>query len=167
MTDLSVQQLMSSPILSVSPVMPVSDALELAFQHGLHHLPIIDRGSALGLVCTCDLEAAKPNATVSTSMRRPPASIGPRTSPSDALELMNSRRVGSLLVVDGERLIGIVTRHDLAEAGVPMSDPRGYCSCCGDIAHLKPHATGALCAECWDRSLPSTPMEHGGGGGGD
>lgn len=159
----TVQQLMSTPVIGVSPVMLVSDALELALQHELHHLPVINRGNALGMVCTCDLEVANPSATVSDSMRCPPASVGLETSGTDALKLMNSRRVGSLLVLEGERPVGIVTRRDLQESGLPMSDPRGHCSCCSDIAHLRPHVTGALCAECWDRSRPGAPVDLGGG----
>jgi CBS domain-containing protein len=41
-------------------------------------------------------------------------SIGPRSSVYDAIEQMAERAVGSLLVMDGEKLIGIVTERDYA-----------------------------------------------------
>ena len=41
-------------------------------------------------------------------------SIGPGSSVFDAIELMAERGVGSLLVMDGETLLGIVTERDYA-----------------------------------------------------
>jgi CBS domain-containing protein len=41
-------------------------------------------------------------------------SIGPERSVFDAIELMAERGVGSLLVMDGEKLFGIVTERDYA-----------------------------------------------------
>ena len=41
-------------------------------------------------------------------------SIGPERSVFDAIELMAERGVGSLLVMDGETLFGIVTERDYA-----------------------------------------------------
>jgi len=164
MTVPVVEELMSAPVLSVSPAMLAADALDLARQHRLHHLPVVERGNAIGVVCTCDLELAQTSATVSASMHCPPASIWPKTSGAEALEVMNSGRVGSLLVLEGERLVGILTRRDLQTSGIPMhDDPRGYCSCCGGIAHLRPHVTGALCSECLARSQPGASLDHGGG----
>ncbi|GAB4434967.1 MAG: CBS domain-containing protein [Chloroflexi bacterium OHK40] len=40
--------------------------------------------------------------------------IGPERAASDALRLMAEKDVGALLVLDGERLIGIVTERDVA-----------------------------------------------------
>lgn len=46
-----------------------------------------------------------------------PVTIGPKTSLHDAHQLMKERRVRRLLVVDNDRLVGIVTLGDLREAG--------------------------------------------------
>ena len=41
-------------------------------------------------------------------------SVAPETSVFDAIKLMADRAVGSLLVMDGDKLIGIVTERDYA-----------------------------------------------------
>jgi CBS domain-containing protein len=46
------------------------------------------------------------------------ATVGPDTSLHDAAERMKSLDIGSLLVCDGEMLIGIITDRDIAIRGV-------------------------------------------------
>ncbi len=43
------------------------------------------------------------------------ASIGPRASALDAAVAMNQQKVGSLLVLDGDRVVGIITERDLLQ----------------------------------------------------
>ena len=148
-----VETLMSKPVVAVVPGIKVADALDLALQHRLHHLPVVDQGTAVGIVCTCDLEEAPVSATVGLVMKKPALSVVPSTLGREALEIMNAHRVGSLVVLDQDRIVGIVTRRDLERAGLPvMSDPRGHCSCCGSLSHLREHITGALCTDCLGRS---------------
>jgi CBS domain-containing protein len=45
--------------------------------------------------------------------------VGPQTSIHEAIERMNQRRIGSLLVMDGERLVGIFTERDVLTRVVP------------------------------------------------
>jgi len=48
--------------------------------------------------------------------KKPPIvhSIGPESSVYDALEVLESKNLGALVVVDGDRLIGIFTERDYA-----------------------------------------------------
>ncbi|HET6328448.1 MAG TPA: CBS domain-containing protein [Planctomycetaceae bacterium] len=43
------------------------------------------------------------------------ASIGPRASTLEAAIAMNRHKVGSLMVLDGERIVGILTERDLLQ----------------------------------------------------
>jgi CBS domain-containing protein len=161
-----VEILMSRPVVAVAQGMEAAEALDLALQHRVHHLPVVDGDVAVGLVCTCDLEESHPTGPVGLVMKRPALSVVPSTLGSEALDIMNAHRVGSLIVVDADKVVGIVTRRDLERAAVPvMSDPRGHCSCCGSLSHLREHVTGALCVECLARSRLS--HEEGEIGGGD
>ena len=164
MASVRVEILMSKPVVAVSQGMEAADALDLALQHRIHHLPVIEGDLAVGIVCTCDLEESPPSGSVGLVMKRPALSVVASTLGSEALEVMNAHRVGSLIVLDGDKVVGIVTRRDLARGGMPvMSDPRGHCSCCGSLSHLREHATGALCTECLSRSrLRSDEGEIGG-----
>ena len=50
--------------------------------------------------------------------------VAPQTSIGEAVALMNQRRIGSLLVMDGERLVGIFTERDVLTRVVPQQlDP--------------------------------------------
>jgi CBS domain-containing protein len=51
--------------------------------------------------------------------------VAPQTSISEAISKMNARRIGSILVMDGERLVGIFTERDVLTRVVPQQiDPR-------------------------------------------
>lgn len=66
---------------------------------------------------------------LSDLLRRPPVSVGPDQSVSEAIRAMLTGAVGSVVVVDGPSLrpLGILTRGDLLErvslAGVSLEDP--------------------------------------------
>jgi CBS domain-containing protein len=51
--------------------------------------------------------------------------VEPQTSIAEAITLMNQRRIGSVLVMDGERLVGIFTERDVLTRVVPKQlDPQ-------------------------------------------
>jgi CBS domain-containing protein len=49
----------------------------------------------------------------------PLEAISPRTSITDAITRMNDRHIGSVLVMDGDRLVGIFTERDVLTRVVP------------------------------------------------
>jgi CBS domain-containing protein len=60
-----------------------------------------------------DLPATALHTRLTDLLRRPPITTTASTPIRDAARLMASERVSSLLVVDGERLVGLVTDRDL------------------------------------------------------
>jgi CBS domain-containing protein len=51
--------------------------------------------------------------------------VEPQTSIAEAIARMNQRHIGSVLVMDGERLVGIFTERDVLTRVVPQElDPR-------------------------------------------
>src|SRR5689334_13726703 len=53
------------------------------------------------------------------------ATVVAQTSIGEAIALMNARRIGSVVVMDGERLVGIFTERDVLTRVVPQQlDPR-------------------------------------------
>jgi arabinose-5-phosphate isomerase len=57
--------------------------------------------------------AAPLEATAGAAMSASPVTIGPRALASEALRLMEQRKITSVPVVDGERLVGVIQIHDL------------------------------------------------------
>jgi CBS domain-containing protein len=50
--------------------------------------------------------------------------LAPRDALTDAARLMRQERIGAIPVVDGARLVGIVTRADVLNAFVNAAPPR-------------------------------------------
>jgi CBS domain-containing protein len=78
-------------------------------------------------------------------MSRPVLTIGPETEFHRAFDLMHSRRIHHLPVVEGDRVVGIVAERDLllaaanfGSAEVPVGDiMRGSAVCVSENADLK------------------------------
>ncbi|MDI6747713.1 MAG: CBS domain-containing protein [Rhodocyclaceae bacterium] len=57
---------------------------------------------------------------------KPIATLGPGNTVQDAIDLMMSRDIGAVLIVDGTKLIGIFTERDcLHKVTAPGLNPRG------------------------------------------
>ena len=52
----TLESIMKSPIQAVGADTSVVDALLLCESRGVHHMPLFEGKTLLGVVCTCDLE---------------------------------------------------------------------------------------------------------------
>jgi acetoin utilization protein AcuB len=163
---LRVNEIMHSPVETLPADMEAIEALQLAERYGVHHLPLLDQGKIIGLVCTCDLEDLELKAPIRVAVKRRLATISPESDVDQAVRAMSEQEVGSLIVADHGSMVGIVTREDLAEAGVNVEGvPHFRCSSCGSIRHLKQEGDkGTLCMDCRLRAQPETPGDGTGVG---
>lgn len=161
---------MSTPVWSIRPETTVLEALAVAKEHDVDHLPVLVGGRPVGVVCTCDLEDCELMKPAAAGVHRPPETIPPSATCVEAARLMEHHEVGSLIVMDRDRVLGIVTRGDLADAGVRLPKESNLrCDYCGSVDHLRhDSAQGTICMDCQLRAEPtSADDELGGGGGGD
>jgi acetoin utilization protein AcuB len=110
--------LMSTDVKKASP----SDSADLAWErmrtHGIHHLAVVDGGRVVGLVSERDLGGARGGGmrlgkAVADVMSDKVIVAAPTTTVRQAANLLRGHAIGSLLVVEGEKLRGIVTVSDL------------------------------------------------------
>lgn len=103
----------------------VSSAEQKMVAGAVRHLPVLDDdGRVAGIVTQRNLlrhRATLPQHvveehTLSDVMEREVATTGPDSDLDDVGRMMAERRIGSVLVVDGEALIGIVTTTDVLAA---------------------------------------------------
>jgi CBS domain-containing protein len=119
----------------------------------VNHLPVVDDGGEpLGVLCACDLHAVRDDEEVVDCMSAPPVTIDANASLPDAAQMLCALDIGALLVLEGPRLLGIVTRGDFRRAGL-LSDldfPR--CGICHGRHHVRidPHTGAAVCLACQD-----------------
>jgi len=122
---LKVADVMSSPVMAITPTDPVARAKNLMLRHGVKRLVVIDRGKPIGVVSMRDL-AERLGRGASTWRHRPIdhipvarvmkeglVSVAPGTNLGKAAEIMLRHGIGSLVVFDGKELAGIVTKTDL------------------------------------------------------
>jgi CBS domain-containing protein len=161
-----ISKFMSRPVVVVEPELAVSELMEISARRGINHFPVVDQGSLLGLVCTCDLRDVAPDTAVAKLVRRPPVCVTETSSISDTARAMAENAVGSAIVVDARGVLGIVTRADLASAGSELAAwlAEGHCACCGTTEHLRPGLDGAfLCVDCQERGRADDWFEAGDG----
>lgn len=116
-----LRDIMTTPVLKLSPTDPASDALALMRDEHVRHAPVVLGSDILGIVSDRDLGGphgglARKGRAVGELMQRDLVFGAPEMSAADAAIIMRERRIGCLPVVDAGRLLGIVTRSDLLAA---------------------------------------------------
>jgi CBS domain-containing protein len=126
-----VRDVMSSPVVTVAPDTHLKEVADLLVRHEVSAVPVVEDGALVGIVSEADLVplelAPDPRAHLAP-VREPPPGI-PRVvaevmtrevvalpEGADAAEagrLMLERRIKSIPVVQGRRVVGIVARRDL------------------------------------------------------
>jgi acetoin utilization protein AcuB len=138
---MQVREVMTATPMTIDPEAPVETAVAVMRERGLRHLPVVDGdGRLIGIVTDRDLRSAMfgsalvehlpaeqggrlraltatlNDVRVSHVMTWRVVTIGPGAPVAQAAAIMANVRVGSLPVVEGTRLVGIVTEHDVLKA---------------------------------------------------
>lgn len=145
----SLSQFRKDPLITVTADTFIIDAQCVSRLHGLHHLPVIVDDQLAGVICTCDMLHEPPDTLVGALMHKP-ISLDLDDSIDEALEMMTQHIVGSIILLEEARPVGIVTRSDLgARFSVISHDPIPRCEKCGIRAHLRRTDSGYIfCLEC-------------------
>ncbi len=100
-------------VRTINPAEPASAARELFRRYDIHHLVVVDRKDVVGLIADRDLMDVDADTAVQRAMAHPVVTISPDETVRKAAALMSGHVIGSLPVVDGGELVGIVTTYDL------------------------------------------------------
>jgi CBS domain-containing protein len=160
-----VSEVMGTELYTLTPDTAVASARRLALANGVEHLLVLEKGTLTGIVCGDDLRAASRDALVGECMSSPVLCIAPETTLQEAIEIMAENNVGCLPVVTGHYLVGIVSRHALASAGLTDETPPEpeSCAACHSTRKVRrdPRAGGTpLCELCLGRTA-SSPFANG------
>ena len=125
-----VSTLMSINLITVAPTDKLQVAKDNFGSHNIHHLPVIENGQLVGMLSKTDYlyfirplhpESNEPylndirlkNYTIAEAMSKNVVSISSTDSIKSALEVLTENRFHALPVVDDEKLVGILTPHDI------------------------------------------------------
>jgi len=120
-----------SPI-TISKKTPVFEALEIMKKYNIRHLPVVSEGKLDGVVTEKMLLTVSPSPatslsiyelnyllakmTVEDAMVHKVIKVSPDTTIEEAALLMRENKIGSVPVVEDEKLVGIITVIDIFDA---------------------------------------------------
>jgi len=104
--------------LTCTPEQPLRQALAIMQSEGISGLPVVDdKLRPVGILTARDVRFEKNlDQPVAALMTRRLVTVPPGVSNEEAKELLHHHRIEKLLVVEGERLVGLITIRDLLQA---------------------------------------------------
>ncbi len=127
---------MTAHPFTVTPETTLPQAMELMAEKGVRHLPVLSEGRVVGVLGPNDIAAAGPSKATTFSageinyllgklkvtkvMTRDPVTIGPDALLEEAAVLMRDNKVEMLPVVDGDRLVGVITESAILDAFIEI-----------------------------------------------
>jgi acetoin utilization protein AcuB len=125
--------------ITISPEASFYEARKIIREEGIRHLPVVDeREKLVGLVTDRDIREAGPSDATLLSVQEinyllgklkvggfmTPAekliTVTPDTIIEKAVQLLHDNKIGSLPVLDGNKLVGIITETDIMELFVDV-----------------------------------------------
>lgn len=134
-----VRDLMSTKVVSAPVGTPVQVAYELMRDGGFRHLPVLStKGKLMGILSERDLRGVgaffkdassgideylvtEPT-TVEKIMVANPVTVSPDATVTTAVKIIRDKRIGCLIVTEGEEMVGILSYLDVLDAADRESD---------------------------------------------
>ena len=123
-----MRDVMSYNVITIPSSTSLAEARKIMDFHRLRRVPVVDRSKLVGIVSRDSLEKAGPSKlttfsiheiaylldklTVKEVMRKDLFTVSPDTTVEEAVTLAQEKQVGSVLVVENGRLVGIATTND-------------------------------------------------------
>ena len=125
---MNVRDIMTSNVVTIPSNTSIADAKRIMEAHRFRRLPVVDKGKLVGIVTERKLESVSPSKATSLTvwelsyllnktsvkeiMERHVVTISPDMTAEEATALAQSNKVGSMVVIEDDRVVGIVTTND-------------------------------------------------------
>ena len=118
----TVSDYMTRNVTVASPTDTIQKIYTMIMESGFSAFPVVKKKRIVGLISRRDLIrtrrmqsviASHAHTTIEEVMSKDVVTIGPDETVSSAAELLVKHDVSRLPVVDGDRIVGIVDRHDI------------------------------------------------------
>jgi acetoin utilization protein AcuB len=120
---MQVRTAMTREVVVVPPSLSVANAWKILKTERIRHLPVVDHGMLVGILSDRDLlrlanvqpsgELGFVDRTVGDIMTLQPITCSRSTSVAKVVRILTDQKIDALPVVDGARLVGLVTSTDL------------------------------------------------------
>ncbi len=120
-----VSEIMSRELVTITPDKRVGQALQLMQKHQIRHLPVLEGERMVGWITSRDLRevllaSMLEKITVADVMIKAPISVSADVGIEEAARLIKEHKIGGMPVLEGERLVGVITMLDLIGAFLTM-----------------------------------------------
>jgi universal stress protein A len=113
-----VGDLMRRSPLTIAPDAMLEEARAVMAKDRIRHLPVVEHGKLVGILSSSDLGShvgQLARTKVNAAMTSDPTCVGTGVDAATAAQLMLERGVRALPVVDGERVVGVISASDILE----------------------------------------------------
>jgi len=127
MAEDKIGQIMSKPVRTVKPDEKLSAAVAVMDKNSIGSVVVLDDETAIGIITEGDVVeqiskgAQVLHETVKQVMSKPLITGTPDMTVQDAVNLMLDKRIRQLPIVEGSKLVGIVTDRDLMRSVLRVS----------------------------------------------
>lgn len=121
-----LREVMTTELITVNEQTPISDVKKIFESHKIHHLPVVNKQTLVGILSTTDYlhffkdnkkeNSNLDNHTVSEIMTNSVAVLEPSARLAVALKIFKENILHAIPVVEGNQLKGIVTPQDIINA---------------------------------------------------
>jgi CBS domain-containing protein len=122
-----VRDLMVSSVVTIEPATSIVDAARRMIQEEKGPLPVVEGESPVAMVTDRDIiarvvaQGRDPNSVrVEDIATRDLVTIGPDQDVNEARELMDQHELDRILVLEGDRLVGIISEADIRSDEGPL-----------------------------------------------
>ena len=122
-----VRELMVSSVVTIEPATSIVEAARLMIQEEKGPLPVVEGESPVAMVTDRDIiarvvaEGRDPNSVkVDDIATHELVTIGPDQDVNEARQLMDQHELDRILVVEGDRLVGIISEADIRSDEGPL-----------------------------------------------
>ena len=134
---MSVKDFITEDLVTVTPKTKIFDAVDLMKKYDIHRLPVMEEEQLVGLITEGTIQEALPSKATSLSvhevnyllnktvvsdvMIKDVKTISPDAELEDGIYLMRQNKINVLPVLDGTKLVGIITNNDIFDAFLKLT----------------------------------------------
>jgi CBS domain-containing membrane protein len=129
----SIEAIMSTNLITVSPAATLAEARSLMHDNRIHHLPVVEGDTLVGLITLTNVLAATDSFLrddnsrihaneigIKDAMVTDVATVDINASLRHAALFLEKHKIGCLPVLDDEKLVGIITDTDFVAVAINL-----------------------------------------------
>jgi acetoin utilization protein AcuB len=137
---MKVRDLMTEKVITLSPDDKMDQAFYFLNFERIRHLPVVEKDRVVGMISDRDIKKFLGSLTsspphikneersrtiktrkVRTMMKRGIVTIAPTAEAAEAASILVNRKIGALPVVQGGKLVGIITTSDILRGFIKLA----------------------------------------------